>query len=128
MLGTFSIFAIYGENTAMELSQRILSGLLMVSTTLSPEIKFRIHNTWIITSKYATNSAFIMDEAMTNYFWHFSMILFLQLIGTTSQNRLLLSTYPAKFESEYLTTPKWLDLLWVSMKSLVHCRYHKTFC
>ncbi len=83
----------------------------MVSTTPSSEIKFHMYNAWNVTSKHATNSAFIMDEAMTDYFWHFSMILPLQLIGIGSQNKLLLSTYLAKFECECLTNSKWLNLL-----------------
>jgi hypothetical protein len=51
-------------NTAELLSQYNLSGNLIVSTIRSPVIKFLSHISWFDVSKYAMNSAAMVEEAI----------------------------------------------------------------
>ncbi|KAJ1277219.1 hypothetical protein BS78_05G278300, partial [Paspalum vaginatum] len=51
------------ESTADELSQYILSGFSMLSTTLNPGINFFSHIACPVASKQAINLAYIVDDA-----------------------------------------------------------------
>ena len=72
------------------------------------------------------NSTLIVEVAMTDYF-PLSLKLFPQIIETIPKRRFLPSTHPALFESENPMTFNWLDLFYVSMFSLVPCKYQRTF-
>ena len=72
------------------------------------------------------NSTLIVEVAMTNYF-PLSFKLFPQIIETIPKRWFLPSTHPALFESENPMTFNWLDLFYVSMFSLVPCKYQRTF-
>ena len=62
------------KKTTEVLSQYIFSGLAIESTTPRPEIKFRNHKVWLITSKHAANSASIVDKAIMDCFTLFHEI------------------------------------------------------
>jgi cytochrome c oxidase assembly factor CtaG len=55
---------LWEKNTAGSLSQYILSGRSMLSTTLNPGTNFFIHITCLVASYVATNSACIVDDAL----------------------------------------------------------------
>ena len=62
------------KNIVAELSQYIFSGLAILSTIPSPEIKFRSQLAWIVASKHTTNSALRCNNnwCIQNYFHLFS--------------------------------------------------------
>ena len=72
------------------------------------------------------NSTLIVEVAMTDYF-PLSFKLFPQIIETIPKRWFLPSTHAALFESENPMTFNWLDLFYVSMFSLVPCKYQRTF-
>jgi hypothetical protein len=91
---------LYEYCTAGSLSQYILSGFSMLSTTLTSGPNFLSYSAYLVASKQATNSAYIVDDIMIVCLELFHYMTPFVSVNIYPDVNFSVSKQPAKSESE----------------------------